>query len=97
MFFARASCANMGSGTVWTICPIDNPYPIKHSGFMAKDINQVAAGIVAQSTGQKNAAAVVLGRLGGLKGGKARAAALSARKRREIAKRAAASRWSKKR
>jgi hypothetical protein len=42
---------------------------------------------------EKNPAAVALGRLGGLKGGKARAAALSARKRKEIAKKAAATRW----
>jgi hypothetical protein len=63
---------------------------------MAKDdLNQIAAGIVAKSTGQKNPAAVSLGRLGGLKGGKARAAALSARKRKQIAKKAAASRWNK--
>ena len=63
---------------------------------MAKDLNQIAARIVAQSTGQKNPAAVALGRLGGLKGGKARAASLSARKRKMIAKKAAASRWKKK-
>ncbi len=37
----------------------------------------------------------VLGRRGGLKGGKARADALSARRRKAIAKKAAASRWSK--
>ena len=43
----------------------------------------------------KNPAAVALGRLGGLKGGKARAAALSKRKRAEIAKLAAAARWKK--
>lgn len=43
----------------------------------------------------KNPAAVVLGRLGGLKGGKARAAKLSADERSEIARRAAAARWSK--
>jgi hypothetical protein len=43
----------------------------------------------------KNPAAVALGRLGGLKGGKARAAKLSARKRSQIAKKAAKSRWSK--
>jgi hypothetical protein len=42
---------------------------------------------------KKNPAAVALGRLGGLKGGKARAAKLSARKRAEIAKRAAKARW----
>jgi hypothetical protein len=41
-------------------------------------------------------AAVTMGRAGGLKGGKARADALSARRRREIAKRAAATRWGKK-
>ena len=41
----------------------------------------------------KNAAAVTLGRLGG----KARAAGLSARKRKEIAKKAAALRWKKRR
>jgi hypothetical protein len=42
----------------------------------------------------KNPAAVQLGRLGGLKGGKARAARLSPEERREIAKKAAAARWS---
>ena len=41
----------------------------------------------------KNPAAVALGRLGGLKGGKARAKALSAKKRSEIAKGAAKARW----
>lgn len=41
----------------------------------------------------KNPAAVILGRLGGLKGGKARAAKLSATRRKEIAKNAAAARW----
>jgi hypothetical protein len=44
----------------------------------------------------KNAAAVALGRLGGLKGGKARAAKLSKKRRSEIAKKAAAARWKKK-
>lgn len=42
---------------------------------------------------EKNPAAVALGRLGGLKGGNARAASLSKRKRAEIAKLAAAARW----
>jgi hypothetical protein len=40
-----------------------------------------------------NANAVALGRLGGLKGGPARASALSARRRTEIARRAAEMRW----
>jgi hypothetical protein len=64
------------------------------------DLNQIAASIVSQTTGQsqtgKNPAAVALGKLGGLKGGKARAAKLSATKRRQIAKKAAEARWSKK-
>lgn len=42
---------------------------------------------------EKNPAAVALGRLGGLKGGKARAAKLSSKKRSEIAKKAARMRW----
>ena len=44
---------------------------------------------------EKNPAAVALGRLGGLKGGKARAEALSKKKRAEIARNAAATRWGK--
>ena len=42
---------------------------------------------------QKNVAAVALGRLGGLKGGKARAAKLTPEQRREIAQKAARARW----
>lgn len=69
-----------------------------------KDVNQLAKSIVDLATGnpiaedvspiaEKNPAAVALGRLGGLKGGKARAAKLSAKKRSEIAKKAAQKRW----
>jgi hypothetical protein len=43
-------------------------------------------------TKQKNPAAVALGRLGGIKGGTARAAALTPAKRKAIAKKAAAAR-----
>lgn len=43
----------------------------------------------------KNVAAVALGRLGGKKGGPARAKKLSAKKRSEIARHAAESRWKK--
>jgi hypothetical protein len=66
------------------------------------DLNQMAFRVVQQATGQipkdepppeKNPAAVTLGRLGGLKGGRARAAKLSPEKRKEIAKKAAESRW----
>jgi len=42
---------------------------------------------------RKNPAAVALGRLGGLKGGRARAQALSPERRREIARRAVLARW----
>lgn len=65
-----------------------------------RDANALAAAIVAEATGEtppdedgKNPAAVALGRLGGQKGGKARAEKLSAERRREIAKKAAAARW----
>jgi hypothetical protein len=62
-----------------------------------RDLNQIAASIVDRTTKspdvQKNPAAVALGRLGGLKGGKARAEKLSAARRAEIAKQAAAKRW----
>ncbi len=66
------------------------------------DINSLAASIVAQATDEtpkededdgKNPAAVALGRLGGLKGGRARAKSLSKKKRSEIAKKAAKARW----
>lgn len=43
--------------------------------------------------GHKDPAAVTLGRKGGLKGGKARAAKLTAEQRSEIAKKAAQKRW----
>jgi hypothetical protein len=45
----------------------------------------------------KNKAAQELGRLGGLKGGKARAEKLSPEERSAIAKKAAEARWAKKR
>jgi len=61
------------------------------------DINQMAAKIVRESTREgKNPAAVMLGRLGGIKGGKARAESLSAKRRKEIARKAALKRWKKK-
>ena len=50
----------------------------------------------AQQFPPKNAAAVALGRLGASKGGKARAAALTKKRRKEIARKAASARWVKK-
>jgi len=44
---------------------------------------------------ERHAAAVALGRLGGKKGGKARAEKLTPEQRREIAKKAAEARWKK--
>jgi len=69
------------------------------------DVNQRAVLIAKIATGEiedpikekdpVKAAASMLGRLGGLKGGKARAKSLTAKKRSDIAKKAAAARWKK--
>jgi hypothetical protein len=67
-----------------------------------RDVNSLAAAIIAQSTSDepepdpdagKNPAAVALGRLGGQKGGKARAAKLTPEQRSDIARKAAQARW----
>jgi len=68
-----------------------------------RDLNKLAAAIAAEAAGEKseeppsdkNPHAVALGRLGGQKGGAARAKKLSPEQRREIAKRAADARWRK--
>ena len=69
-----------------------------------RDANQMAKHILDQLTGDapkeqpppvKNKAAVALGRLGGKKGGAARAKALTPEQRSEIAKTAAGVRWKK--
>jgi hypothetical protein len=69
-----------------------------------RDPNQLAALIVGLSTGEeqdadpdagKNPAAVALGKLGGVKGGKARAAKMTEEQRKESAKKAIATRWNK--
>lgn len=71
-------------------------------GMKRKDINQTAFSIVQQATGEqqktnpppvKNQAAVDLGKLGGKKGGAARAIKLTAERRKEIAVNAAKARW----
>jgi len=59
------------------------------------DPNRLAKQIIDEATTDKNPAAVALGRLGGLKGGKARHEALSAERRAEIARKAANKRWGK--
>ena len=68
-----------------------------------EDLNEVAFRIVQQATSEpveperddRNPHAVALGRLGGLKGGKARAAKLTPERRSEIARKAAQARWRK--
>jgi hypothetical protein len=70
-----------------------------------RDVNSLAKFIVDSAVGVhpkgdllpdgRDPAAVALGRKGGLKGGKARAQKLSPKRRAEIAKKAAAARWSK--
>jgi hypothetical protein len=58
-------------------------------------IAELATGGTLNQSTKRNPAAVALGRLGGLKGGKARKAALTKDERVEIAKKAAAARWKK--
>jgi len=70
-----------------------------------RDLNQLAARIVQATTTERgedesvvdgrHSAAVELGRLGGLKGGRARAQKLSAEERSAIARRAAIARWTR--
>ena len=70
------------------------------------DLNQLAFAIVQEATGElppetpqddgKNPAAVALGRLGGLKGGKARARSLTSAERSASARKAAVARWRRK-
>ena len=64
------------------------------------DVNVIATRIVSLATDEtrivKNPAAVALGRLGGLKGGRVRAERLTSERRMEIARNAALARWSKK-
>lgn len=67
-----------------------------------RDLNSMAAAIVDQATSEepepdedegKNPAGVALGRLGGQKGGKARAARMTPEERSEQARKAARVRW----
>jgi hypothetical protein len=69
------------------------------------DPNELAKQLVDEATGEapkfdpdagKDPAAVALGRKGGLKGGKARAAKLTPEERRNAAKKAAEARWAHK-
>lgn len=78
--------------------------PKRSSKKKSRDINILASQIVEEATGEaapkpedstKNPAAVALGRLGGLKGGKVRASKLTPEQRKEIAKKAAQARWGK--
>lgn len=81
--------------------------PKRSSKARPRDPNQLGKLIVALSLGEaedapapvpddtgKDPAAVALGRKGGLRGGKARAKALTPKKRQEIARKAAKKRWS---
>jgi hypothetical protein len=65
-----------------------------------KDINQTAFDVVRRATGELpepvESAKAKAGRKGGIRGGEARASALSPRQRSAIAKKAALARWGKK-
>jgi len=73
----------------------------KRSSKPPADPNEAAAQTVAHLTGaeaikpEKNPAAVALGRLGGKKGGPARARKLNSKRRKAIARKAARVRWSR--
>jgi len=78
----------------------------KRTSKISRDVNELAAGIVEAATSDnapqyeepaKNPHAVALGRLGGKKGGEARAKSLTAKKRKEIAQQAAKARWATRR
>ena len=66
------------------------------------DFAQTARNVVEIATGEplkppeKNPAAVALGKLGGIKGGKGRAASMTPERRSEIAQKAAKTRWARK-
>ena len=66
-----------------------------------KDLNQTAFSIVQLATGEEaeriESAAAKMGRIGGLKGGKARQGLLTPEERVALAKKAAQARWAKKR
>jgi hypothetical protein len=63
---------------------------------LAKLVGDIATGQVEDSEPDKrNPAAVALGKLGGAKGGRARADKLTSERRREIAQAAIKKRWSK--
>ncbi|MBS0193180.1 MAG: hypothetical protein JSR34_02970 [Proteobacteria bacterium] len=69
----------------------------RDTNMLAKLIVDIATGDVEDKKPDdgKDPAAVALGRKGGLKGGAARAAKLTAKQRSAIAKKAASSRWTK--
>ena len=61
------------------------------------DVGVASGEAEASAANEKNPAAVALGRLGGLKGGRARADSLTPRQRSAIARKAAKTRWKKSR
>lgn len=72
------------------------------SGKRPRDVNELAKQLVGEATGEiepvdpdagKDPAAVALGRRGGLRGGKARAAKMTPEERSEAARKAARARW----
>jgi hypothetical protein len=78
------------------ICFMSKSKRPKDTNQLAKLIADISTGETSEPKSEKNPAAVALGRLGGLKGGKARADKLTAEKRKDIAQKAAAKRWEKK-
>lgn len=82
--------------TIWTMPDRSRKRP-RDPNQLAKLIVDIATGEVEDTVPEpdesKNPAAVALGRKGGLKGGKARAAKMTPEQRSEAARRAASKRW----
>jgi len=83
-----------------------SPMPDRSRKKRPRDTNALAFSVVREATGQappepeppkdtRDPAAVALGRKGGLKGGKARAAKMTKEQRSEAARKAAQARWGK--
>ena len=75
--------------------PNETPPPVTLSVQDKQPTIEVASESSPPTNAEKNPAAVALGKLGGKKGGLARAAKLTKKQRSEIAKKAAAARWRK--
>ena len=88
-----AACAQFLHGLERRFAPQCGAHPWKSLIVKEKTDGSAVAHPLRMTLRRKNPHAMALGRLGGLKGGRARATKLSARRRRDIARLAANARW----